>query len=155
MLDNSVLCAIDVNDFDQDIIDLAAHFAKQFGAELHVLHVTLTPDPMKAAWPAFVGAPDELVRDHKLLRQVGTSVPDVKIQSHQLAGMPVEKVVEFVQRQSPRLLVLGTHAKTGLNRMLGSISSKILRRVSCPVMLARQRKNSHDDNAIKSESSTT
>ena len=150
MQKNSVLCAIDVNDFDQEIVDLAAHFAKHFKAELNVLHVTLAPDPMKAAWPAYVGAPDELVRDNKLLRQVRTNVNDVQVRSHQLAGLPVEKVVDFVNRNEPRLLVLGTHARAGLSRLLGSTSGKILRRVSCPVMLARQRKNSQDLASLES-----
>ena len=149
MKKNSVLCAIDVNDYDQDIVDLAAHFAKQFGTDLDLLHVTLTPDPSNAAWPAYIGAPSELVRDNRTLKRVETNVDGVEVHGHQLAGLPVDKVVKFVEQNKPRLLVLGTHARTGFERLLGSISSKIMRRVACPVMLAKQKRNSHEQNATE------
>ena len=141
MQKNSVLCAVDVHDFDQNVVDIAAHFARQFEAELHVLHVTLSPDPTNAAWPAYLGAPNELIRDNRLLRAIETNVDGINVNSHQLIGLPVAKVVEFVNRNEPQLLVLGTHVRSGMKRLLGSISAKILRRVSCPVMLVKQASN--------------
>lgn len=142
MKENTVLCAIDINDYDQDVVDLAASFAKQFDVDLDLIHVTISPDPAKTAWPAYVGAPNELVRDNRLFRMVSTKVEGVELHLHHLSGMPVPTIVEFVKSNKPRLLVLGTHARHGVSRILGSVATKILRRVSCPVMVYRQRQNS-------------
>lgn len=142
MKKNGVLCAVDVHDYDQQVIDLAASFAKRFGVDLDLIHVTLSPDPTKAAWPAYVGAPDELARGNRLLRQLATSVKGVSIHRHHLSGLPVSKVVDFVKKNEPRLLVLGTHGRQGFHRIVGSSAAQIMRRVSCPVMIYRQRKNS-------------
>ena len=142
MSEVGVLCAIDVNDYDQDVIDLAAQFAKHFGCDLDLLHVTLMPDPTKAAWPAYVGAPNELIQDHRLFKKIGTNIEGVIVRRRHLSGLPSQKVIEFVENRKPKLLVLGTHARTGLSRVFGSVATKIMRKVDCPVVLLRQKQNS-------------
>lgn len=139
---NEIVCAIDVNDFDQQVVDLAATFAKQFNVKLNLLHVTLFPDPTNAAWPAYIGAPNELIRDNRLLREIHTEVEGVEIVRHHLSGFPVEKILGFVERNPPEMLVLGTHAHQGIKRFLGGIASKILRLANCPVMVLRMGQNS-------------
>lgn len=144
MKKNGVICAIDVNDFDQDVIDLAAEFAGQFGVVLDLLHVTLFPDPANAAWPAYLGSPNEIIRDNRRLREIGTVVEGVEVRHHHLSGLPVEKILEFAERNEPRLLVLGTHGRQGIQRIFGSVASKVLRMADCPVMVLRQRQNSQE-----------
>ena len=68
-----VICAVDVSDFDQAVIDLAAMFAKQANLDLDLLHVTLFPDPVNAAWPAYVGSPDQMIQDQFQLQDQSTS----------------------------------------------------------------------------------
>ncbi len=140
--EKGVLCAIDVHDYDQQVIDLAACYAKQFAVDLDLIHVTISPDPAKAAWPGYVGAPDELIRDEHLLQELATTIGGVKVQRHHTSGFPVQKVLDFAETHHPQLLVLGTHARTGVNRVLGSIAARIMRKASCPVMVLRQRQNS-------------
>lgn len=138
---NGVTCAIDANDYDQDVVDLAADFAKRFDVDLDLIHVTLFPDPTNAAWPAYVGSPNEMIRNHECLKKVETSVAGVDLRFHHLSGIPAEKILEFVEAHEPRLLVLGTHGRQGLERLLGSVAMRILRRAPCPVMILRQRNN--------------
>jgi universal stress protein A len=151
MTGNGVVCAIDVNDYDQDVVDLAARFARQFGVDLDLVHVTLFPDPTNAAWPAYLGSPDSLIQDNRKFRNVTTSVENVKVHFHHLSGTPSKQVLEFVDRNHPRMLVLGTHGRRGLARLVGSTASHILRHASCPVMILRQRKNSHQLSEMPSE----
>ena len=61
MNENGVICAIDVNNYDQDVVDLAASFAKQFEVDLDLLHITLFPDPSNAAWPGYLGSPNTMI----------------------------------------------------------------------------------------------
>lgn len=142
MKKNEVICAIDVNDFDQDVIDLAAKFAKQFDVQLDLLHVTLFPDPSNAAWPGYLGSPNTIIQDNHRLREITTSEPGVQVNHHHLSGLPADKILGFAERNEPQLLVIGTHGRIGLKRVLGSVAAKILRQAQCPVMVFRQRQNS-------------
>ncbi len=142
---NRIMCAIDVNDFDQEVIDVAAFFAKQLGAKLDLVHVTLMPDPARAAWPAYFGSPESLIEDNRRLREIGTSVQGVEINHHHLSGFPSEKLLDFVESQRPGLLVMGTHGRRGVSRMLlGSVASKVMREARCPVIVMRQRRQEGD-----------
>ena len=133
-----VICAIDVNDYDQSVIDLAATYAKHFGVAVDLLHVTVIPDPGTAAWPAYVGSPNLLIRDSRKLQQVTSGVPGVELNCHQLTGLPAQEILDFVKRNKPRLLVLGTHGRKGLARILGSVAAKVIRHADCPVLVLRQ-----------------
>lgn len=138
MIQARVVCAIDANDFDQQVVDLGAQFAQMFGVDLDLVHVTLFPDPTNAAWPAYLGSPDELIQDHRVFREIKTSYEDVKLHYHHLSGTPSRQILEFVDRNRPQLLVMGTHGRRGLARLLGSTASHVLRHASCPVMVLRQ-----------------
>ena len=151
MNENGVVCAIDVNDYDQDVVDSAAFFAQQFGTALELVHVTLFPDPMNAAWPAYLGSPDTLIQNHDRLQNVKTNVAGVQICLHHLSGNPSKQILELVDRIKPQLLVLGTHGRTGLTRVIGSVSSNILRHSSVPVMVLRQQQNTQDFADLKQE----
>lgn len=142
MNENGVTCTIDVNDFDQDVVDLAAKFAKLFEVHLDLLHVTLFPDPSNAEWPGYLGSPNTIIQDNHRLRAVTTNEPGVAIRHHHLSGLPAETILEFVERYQSRLLVMGTHGRHGFARILGSVAAVVLRRAPCPVMVLRQRQNS-------------
>ncbi len=146
---SGVICAIDVNDYDQEMIDLAATFANQFKVDLDLLHVTLFPDPKTAAWPAYIGSPNPIIEDNRALNQIQSGVEDIVVHRHHLSGLPWEKILEFAERNKPRLLILGTHGRRGLKRILGSVSSKVMRQAKCPVMVIRQRQNSQTPNDSK------
>ena len=131
-----IVCALDANDYDQDVVDLAASMAASVNQPLDVLHVTLFPDI--AERPGCYGSPSNLIRDHRALRRVRSRVDNAKLNLHHLSGSPVEQVLHYVQQRRPRLLVLGTHARHGLQRLLGSTASKIMRKAECPVLVLRQ-----------------
>lgn len=139
MKKNGVICAIDVNEFDQEVVDLAASFAKTYDVDLDLLHVTQFPQTLDSAWPPNVPAPNAIVQDAQKLKTILTKVPGVEVHHHHVSGVPVDAIVSFADRNSPRLLVLGTHGRRGLQRLFGSVASKVMRRVTCPVLVIRER----------------
>ncbi len=53
-------------------------------------------------------------------------------------GPPVQAVLEAAEEYRPRILVLGTHGRTGIKRLvLGSVAEQILRRAPVPVLTVR------------------
>ena len=151
MNQQAVICAIDVNDYDQQIVDLAARFAKQFGVDVDLVHVTLFPDPSNAAWPAYLGSPDPLIHDHRRLLKIVTNVPDVTLRYHHLSGSPSKQILQFADRTSPCLIILGTHGRSGMQRIFGSVASNVLRHSPFPVMVLRQQDNAHNVADLKPE----
>lgn len=141
MKKGNVVCAIDVNDYDQHVIDLAGQFAECFDVSLSLLHVTLSPDPTNAAWPSYLGTFNSLNRDYQLLKTTTTKYDAVNVTHHQLVGLPVEQILGFVERHKPKLLVMGTHARQGIRRIFGSVAAQVMRKSDCPVAVLRQQQN--------------
>ncbi len=55
-------------------------------------------------------------------------------------GSPAETIVEYAERNDYELIVLPTHARSGLSRyLLGSVTEKVVRLSSVPVLTARLR----------------
>ena len=104
MKENGILCAIDVNDFDQDVVDLAATFARLFDVDLNLLHVSLFPDPSNAAWPAREHQPYHWVsyaivdQNWKLLTNKDSSY----LELFDLAADPYEK--SDLRQQQPEVV---------------------------------------------------
>ena len=54
-------------------------------------------------------------------------------------GPAAEHIVRVVGQKNPDLIVMATHGRTGVQRfLLGSVTSKIVRAVSCPVLVVPQ-----------------
>lgn len=50
-------------------------------------------------------------------------------------GYPARTINEVVKNHSVDLIMMGTHSRTGLSRMLlGSVAEKVIRTAPCPVV---------------------
>jgi nucleotide-binding universal stress UspA family protein len=55
------------------------------------------------------------------------------------AGDPAEEIVEAALSEGADLIVMGTHGRRGVNRLvLGSVAEQVVRRAPCPVVTGRQ-----------------
>ena len=53
-------------------------------------------------------------------------------------GDPAEEILRLTEAQRCDLVVMGTHGKTGLGRLLtGSVAEEVLRKAVCPVLVVR------------------
>jgi nucleotide-binding universal stress UspA family protein len=54
-------------------------------------------------------------------------------------GPPVAAVLHAVEELNPELLVVGTHGRTGLQRLaLGSVAERLVSHAPCSVLVVRQ-----------------
>jgi nucleotide-binding universal stress UspA family protein len=59
----------------------------------------------------------------------------VSISIHSVEGRPAGEILDASREMAPDLLVIGTHGRSGFQRLvLGSVTEKVLRRASCPVL---------------------
>ena len=62
---------------------------------------------------------------------------------HVVVGSPSDMIVKYAKENSPDLILVGSHGRTGVSRFfLGSVSHAIAHHVSEPVMIVRQRSHS-------------
>jgi nucleotide-binding universal stress UspA family protein len=58
-----------------------------------------------------------------------------RIVTRVVQGTPVEAIIEAVNKERFDLIVMGTHGRTGVGRVvLGSIAEQVMRRAPCPVL---------------------
>ncbi len=124
----------------------ALRLAEDRGAGLVILHVV--PSAMFYTVPEISGAVwDRLARENRAagqaeLRRVTEHVRGrawkVRIQSFLAEGIPADQIVRAARRLKCDLIVLATHGRTGLTRVvLGSVAENVVRRAPCPVLIVR------------------
>ena len=55
------------------------------------------------------------------------------------AGVPFEEIVKVAEEERVDMIVMGTHGRSGLDRvLLGSVAERVIRLAPCPVLTVRQ-----------------
>ena len=78
----------------------------------------------------------------KLLKETRTKLKKtgVKIAEHLAFGHEVDQILKAMKRTRANLIVMGSRGITGLRRaLLGSVSQKVARHASCPVLVIRRK----------------
>jgi hypothetical protein len=73
------------------------------------------------------------------LATIVPTVPGVAHEVELLTGTPVCELLQFAQDMKIDLIVMSSHGRTGLRRLLmGSIAEGIMRKANCPVLVVKQ-----------------
>jgi nucleotide-binding universal stress UspA family protein len=68
----------------------------------------------------------------------------LQYEHHYLKGIPVIEITGFAKREHVDLIVMASHGRTGLWRILmGSVAEGVMRKAACPVLIVKQP--SHKD----------
>lgn len=141
-----VLCPIDFSDHSRHALGHAVAFSGRYGIPLTVVHIYSTAPVVLPPPTALMGAPatvpegsasaetrqdliDEVRRFCEPLA-AGES-PEVVV----LEGTPAKEIVRLADQVQTNLLVMGTHGRTGFERLfLGSVTEKVVRTTRTPVL---------------------
>jgi nucleotide-binding universal stress UspA family protein len=134
-----ILCPVDLSPASLHALEHAVALARWYGTTLVAFHVfSPQPLPMATEFGGYVPAPPQLSEDEiteevrRFTQPVAGSVP---IQIVVREGNPVYEIVGQAARMQADLLVLGTHGRSGFERLfLGSVTEKVLRKVACPTL---------------------
>jgi nucleotide-binding universal stress UspA family protein len=128
-----ILAALDSSGASQHAAAAAARFSALPGSELHFLSVV----PSLASRPDQVALDDARALLEGLAKVVGTSD---KTTLHVAVGKPWREIVQLAADLGADLVVVGTHARAGVERfVLGSVAEQVIRNVGCPVHVARAK----------------
>lgn len=139
----NILFPMDFSTDNGAALEYASRLAAESGARLHVVHVHDTRDIGLAMGEAsFVYAEkweEERCEAEKRLKKVVPTVPTVKCAYQSLLGMPDAEIVAYAADHNIDLIVMASHGRSGLSRLLmGSVAEGVLRKASCPVLIVKQ-----------------
>jgi nucleotide-binding universal stress UspA family protein len=137
-----ILVPTDGSDGVERAVGHAVDLAAVHGATLHAVYVInsagFTGLPMEASWEGI----DEMLRTDAetalaTVRDIATS-HDVPVETHVLDGSPQREIVRYAEAEGCDLVVMGTHGRGGIDRLLlGSVAEKVVRASNVPVMTVR------------------
>lgn len=141
-----ILCAVDLGPTSRLVLGWAHLFARAFGARVDVLHSDWSEPPLyfTVAQIEEIKAESEK-RKATLLAELAaitreTFGPEAKLDVNVVEGHPVPMLREHIRARRPDLLVLGSHGRSGVARLLmGSVAENIVRESPCPALIARGR----------------
>jgi nucleotide-binding universal stress UspA family protein len=144
-----VMAATDLSDPSLPVIARAADEARLRGARLVVMHAMETSLAAYGAGAAALFgniAPEPSAEAQRQTRLVLANLLSDAMRRFGAEGEPlvldgdaVTGVVRAVEEQKADLLVLGTHGRTGISRLLlGSVAEKLVRLADCSVLVVRQ-----------------
>ncbi len=139
-----ILFATDFSEGSSHALPYAADLAEQYGAKLFLVHVIY--DVAKSAgWYVPHVSIDEIYHDMEKSARAELEksfVDEMRglrdVEYVVLKGIPYEEISKFAVEKKIDLVVLGTHGRRGIDRMLfGSTAEQVVRNAPCPVLSVR------------------
>jgi nucleotide-binding universal stress UspA family protein len=140
----SILFPTDFSEGSAQALQYAVDMSKRYGSKLYVVHVIY--DIAKATgWYVPHVSMDEMYKDiqegaKKELERFGVEeLSGVKnVERKVITGVPHEEIINFVRSNKIDLVIMGTHGRKGIDKILfGSTAAQVVRHAPCPVLTVR------------------
>jgi nucleotide-binding universal stress UspA family protein len=137
---DNVLCPVDFSEISQHALGHAAAIARWYGARLTLLYVSVNLPTMDLP-PLVLEDADRERLLNDLRRVAAAAARDVSVEVRiQEAGSVHEEVLAQLGATHADLLVIGTHGRSGFQRLfLGSVTEKLIRKADCPTLIVPPR----------------
>ena len=146
-----LLVATDYSDCSLTALRAAVSLARRLGASIHVVHVWSAPYFGPEYADLHVG--DERKSIFSLIRDKAAADMEefvsrvdrlgVPVTTRIESGEPVSRLIDLIREETPDLVVVGTHGRTGPKRwLLGSVAERIVQLSPSPVLTVPQRPDS-------------
>lgn len=137
-----ILVAVDISSETEQVLETAGDIAEQNGAEIAILHVAETPISPYSQWSDYVVPISEMQLQEALFAQLSELVESVGLSKSLIKivfGRPIDIIVDQAEQSDTDLIVMGTHGRRGLKRLLGSTANGVLHHTNCDVLAVRVR----------------
>jgi len=141
---HKILIAVDFSENSNYAFDYALTLAKQFDAELTVMHVINEPIDLRGFYVPHISF-EQLEKEI----EAGAAGMMEKFCQERMGdfrnyltclvnGIPYEEIIRKAKEIDASLIVLGTHGRTGLDHIIfGSTAERVVRNAPCPVLSIR------------------
>lgn len=137
-----ILYPTDFSDPSGFALEYAVELAKNFDAELEIVHIIVDETQIVSFYlPQATAAmlSEDLEKGaQKHLREFlisrGDTLEGVKYTSRIIKGTPFVEIIKAAKEGNADMIVIGTHGRTGIEHVLfGSTAEKVVRKAPCPV----------------------
>jgi len=133
-----ILIVTDGSRYSNAATTKALDFAQAYGCALSVVSVVDVP-------PEFYGEAPKVVEDlidnaRRYVRKIRemAEAAGIKVDTYVQEGEAYETIVGFALEHKIGMMIMGSHGRTGLRRLLmGSVAEKVIGHSPCPVLVAR------------------
>jgi universal stress protein A len=130
-----ILVPFDFSEISAAAFELACSLAAGRPSEVLLAHVvppSPTLDEAGVLWPEPPGYRQQMLA---ALRRVRPPDPAVPVRYWLDGGEPASAILRLAAEKGCDLIVMGTHGRTGIFRLLlGSVAEHVLRKAPCPVL---------------------
>jgi nucleotide-binding universal stress UspA family protein len=136
----NVLFATDFSATSEAALPYAAAVCRRFGSTLHAAHVLSDTNLLLMTGGVdYVSMgtiyEDALTEAKERIEQVATHLESIPYRSYVRHGQVWKNLADIIEESGIDLIVVGTHGRTGLGKLLlGSVAEDILRHAPCPVL---------------------
>ena len=141
-----VLVALDIEGCAAEVVAVAGQLALDLGEDMELLTATAVPDgvPDVQVLPGHqLTVHDEVALEARGVMQALArpwAERGVGVRYTVTFGRPHDVILDRIAQVRPRMLVMGTHARTGIRRLLfGSVEESVVRDVDIPVVVVPSR----------------
>ena len=132
-----ILVAVDGSNYSEAAVDQAVSLGSICNSEIFLVSVVdLYPEQMEVA-PAHVEKMSAEVREHLDKAKEKVDKADISCETIvHMGGKPHEFIVQEAKDKAIDLIVMGTHGRTGIKRvLLGSVAQNVIGHAPCPVLV--------------------
>jgi len=129
-----ILAPTDFSELSAEGVRYACKLAKDIGAQVTVFNVVILDE-------SNVVGKGEMEAHEKRLSEftnkiAGRRTDDFKIREIVVTGQAYAAIVDYAEKERADLIVISSHGRSGLSRMLiGSVTDKLLRGATCPILV--------------------
>jgi universal stress protein A len=155
-----ILVPVDFSDCSHKALQYAAAFAKQFGAEIILVHIVELATYAQGPMIAMTAVADTSIREEaaKRLSEWRNAIASTAtVKANVRTGTPYHEIVRAAEETNTDLIVIGTHGRGDFAHIfIGSTAERVVRHAPCPVFVVREREHDFVSEAeaieVKSES---
>lgn len=138
-----ILCAVDFSDSGNKVAEYAKTLATKHDAKLLVLYAA----PSLSQYVGFHVPPNSIENfvgeivagaEKTMETYLEENFPNLDVEGRVVTGYAAEEILKAAEDDQIDLIVMGTHGRTGIDRILfGSVAEKVVKSSAKPVLTVR------------------
>ncbi|UCG77981.1 MAG: universal stress protein [Nitrospirota bacterium] len=142
----TILCPTDFMEESRQAVRHAVDIARKYGSKIYLLHIMHDLEKITGWYVPHITI-DELYKDIEsgAQKELDSIVAEEfkgfsDVEKVILRGIPYTEIIDFAEEKGADLIVIGTHGRKGLEKVIfGSTAEQVVKNSKCPVLTVRIR----------------
>lgn len=131
----TILVPTDFSESAEQALQVAHSLARDHHAKLVLMSAPPPPPPSAEVYVPFENYAGLIEEPQRQLTAMANVVTDLPVETRVLVGPPGPSIVECAKNCQADMIVMGTHGRSGLSRLImGSVAEYVHRHAPCPVL---------------------